>query len=323
MIHNTFAAIDIGSNAFRLLINYVESAPDGVVEFKKAAFLRVPVRLGEDVFTLGCIGDEKRRRMVEAMQGFAHLMRAFEVDDVIAYATSAMREAVNGAEIVEEIAQKSGIAVEIISGQKEAETIFEAGDTAGFAHSDKRYLYVDVGGGSTEITVYSNRRRVLSESFPLGTVRMISGGIDPDEKDRFKEFLREVRTKYSPVAIIGSGGNINKAAKLLFKTGSSVSGGAGRGGASPMRAGSMQGGVGSLRYAELKLLAERLSAMNYDERIERFGLNDYRADVIVPALEIFLMAARVCRIDEVIVPKIGLADGIIHKLYRKHRFPLA
>ncbi len=309
MTRETFAAIDIGSNAFRLLISYVErggtgvgssgsdsEGSEGAVEFKKAAFIRVPVRLGEDVFTHGEIGPAKRERLVEAMQAFAHLMRVFEVKAHRACATSAMREAANGPAIVEEIRSRSGIAVEIISGRQEAETIFEAGDIAGLMNSDKRYLYVDVGGGSTEVTVYSNRRRACSESFALGTVRTLSGGVDPAECERFRKWLKSVRTEYKPVAIIGSGGNINKAHKML--------------------AGKERE---TLRLVELELLAEQLSEMSLAERIERMGLNDYRADVIAPALDLFITAARTCRIDQIIVPKIGLVDGIIHSLSRAAR----
>ncbi len=292
MTRDTYAAIDIGSNAFRLLVNYVEK--NGTTEFKKAAFIRVPVRLGEDVFNHGAIGDEKRAKLVEAMQAFAHLMRVFNVKAYRACATSAMREAQNGNKITKEIFKASGIRVEIISGQQEAETIFEAGDIAGLMNSDKRYLYVDVGGGSTEVTVYSNHKRACSESFALGTVRMISGTTQKGEIERFRKWLKEVRAQYKPVAIIGSGGNINKAHKMLLKKEREP-----------------------LRLIELELLAEQLGEMSLDERIEKMGLNDYRADVIMPALEIFILAARTCRINEVIVPKIGLVDGIIHQLWQR------
>ena len=295
MTRETFAAIDIGSNAFRLLINYVER--NGSTEFKKAAFIRVPVRLGEDVFTSGRITDEKAHKVVEAMQGFAHLMRVFDVQAYRACATSAMREADNGAELVNEIHRASGIKVDIISGQEEAEIIFEAGDIAGLGGSDKRFIYVDVGGGSTEVTVYSDHGRAFSESFALGTVRMLSGATEAGETARFRECMRRIRSEFRPVAIIGSGGNINKAHKMLSKKEKDRN--------------------DPLHYVELELLFKQLSRMNYDERIEKFGLNDYRADVIIPALGIFLMVARICRIDEIIVPKIGLVDGIIHGLYRR------
>ncbi len=293
MTKNTFAAIDVGSNAIRLLISYVES--NGSTDFKKAAFIRVPIRLGEDVFTTGSIGSEKMRRLGETMQAFSHLIAAFDVQDYRACATSAMREAKNGPETVERILSESGLEVEIISGKEEAETIFEAGDIAGLMGSDKRFLYVDVGGGSTELTVYSNRRPSHSESFPLGTVRMLKGATDKHEVKRFKECLREIRKEFGPVAIVGSGGNINKAHKMLSKKDKEP-----------------------LQYVELKILFDELKHMSYEERMEKLSLNDYRADVIMPALEIFLTAAHTCRIDEIIVPKVGLADGIIHQLYRKH-----
>lgn len=298
MEREIFAAIDIGSNAFRLLIDFVEHEPGVPVEFRKAAFIRVPVRLGEDVFTTGSIGEDKRRKVVEAMQGFAHLMRAFDVQAWRACATSAMREASNGPELVAEIARTSGINVEIISGKEEAETIFEAGETTGLTSGERRYLYVDVGGGSTEISIYSNRRRAFSESFALGTVRMLSGAARKAEMERFKKTLRMLRIEYGPGAIIGSGGNINKARKMLSKKEKEKD--------------------EVLRTQELKQLAEKLGGMSYQERISKLGLNEYRADVIVPALEIFLTAAHACHIDEIIVPKIGLADGIIHKLYARH-----
>ncbi len=295
MTKNTFAAIDIGSNAIRLLISYVER--NGPTDFKKAAFIRVPIRLGEDVFTAGRIGDEKQGRLVESMQGFAHLMNVFGVQAYRACATSAMREAANGPETVKKILTASGLNVEIISGQEEAAVIFEAGDIAGLMNSDKHYLYVDVGGGSTEVSVYSNRRRACSESFSLGTVRTLSGKTKEEEVEHFRECLNHIRREYCPVAIIGSGGNINKAHKMLTKKD--------------------KDNGDPLHYFELKTLHKQLSEMSYDERIGKFGLNDYRADVIIPALEIFLTAARRCRIDEIIVPRIGLVDGIIHQLYRR------
>lgn len=292
MNRETFAAIDIGSNAIRLLINYVEQS--GTVEFKKAAFIRVPIRLGEDVFTKGYIGEAKREKLCEAMQAFSYLMKTFNVKNYRACATSAMREAQNRVEIVEYINQNSEIAIEIISGKEEAETIFEAGDITGLMNADKSYLYVDVGGGSTEVSIYSNHQRVTSESFPLGTVRMISDAVDKKESKRFKEWLKEVAAPYNPVAIIGSGGNINKIHKILGKKEKE-----------------------SMRYVEMKLLHEQLYEMSYDERIKKFGLNTYRADVIMPAMKIFLTVGKACKINEIIVPKIGLADGIIHQLFTK------
>ncbi|MFR9534921.1 MAG: hypothetical protein SNG49_08790 [Rikenellaceae bacterium] len=290
----TLAAIDIGSNAIRLVINYVDDS--NKVAFKKAAFLRVPIRLGEDVFTIGEISPEKREKLCEAMIAFSSVMKTYNVGKFRACATSAMREARNGAEVVEYIHSKSGIEIEIISGQEEAKTIFEAGDVAGLMSSRESYIYVDVGGGSTEVTIYSNNKRATSESFRIGTVRTISDAVDKNEPKRFKKWLEEKALPYHPVAIIGSGGNINKVHKLLFKKDRE-----------------------SIRYIELKLLYNQINDMSYEERLRNMGLNTYRADVITPAMKIFLTVAKTCKIDEILVPKVGLADGIIHHLYKTTR----
>ncbi len=291
MNRETLAAIDIGSNAIRLLINYIESS--GRVNFKKAAFLRVPIRLGEDVFTLGEISDNKRAKMVDAMLSFSAVMKTFNVKRYRACATSAMREAKNGADVVAEIAERCGINIEIITGKEEAETIFEAGDIAGLMGSARHYLYVDVGGGSTEVTIYSENKRIASESFPLGTVRSISNAVDKSEQKRFKEWLERVALPYKPSAIIGTGGNINKVHKMLGKKDEET-----------------------ISYIEMRLLYEQLKSMTYDERVNNLGLNIYRADVIVPAIKIFTTVAKCCKVNEFVAPRVGLSDGIIHQLYR-------
>ncbi len=290
MNKETLAAIDIGSNAIRLVINYIENGSKPT--FKKAAFLRVPLRLGEDVFTIGEIGAEKRAKLCEAMTSFKAVMTTYNVQNYRACATSAMREARNGEEVVELIRENCGINIEIISGQEEAKTIFEAGDVAGLMNSRDSYIYVDVGGGSTEVTIYSSGKRATSESFRLGTVRTISDAVDKNESKRFKHWLEEVALPYRPVAIIGSGGNINKVHKLLSKKDGEP-----------------------IRYIELKLLYNHIGDMTYDERVRNMGLNTYRADVIVPAMKIFNTVAKYCKINEILVPKVGLADGIIHHLY--------
>ncbi|MFI3321037.1 MAG: hypothetical protein R3Y50_00730 [Rikenellaceae bacterium] len=291
MNRETLAAIDIGSNAIRLLINYVEEENGGVA-FKKAAYLRVPIRLGEDVFTDGAISEAKIDRFKEAMLAFSHLMKSYNVQDFRACATSAMREAKNGAEVVKAIKESSGIGIEIISGTEEAETIFEAGDLAGIMNAQESYLFVDVGGGSTELTLYSNRKRVESKSFPLGTVRMLSGAVDKAEEKAFKKWLSEFAKNYTPTTIIGSGGNINKVHKLLAKRDKE-----------------------SLNYVELRLLYDQLKDISFDDRIKKMGLNTYRADVIMPAMKIFLTVCKYCSINQIIVPRVGLADGVIHGLY--------
>ena len=290
----TFGAIDIGSNAIRLLITTVEEYPDQV-EFKKTAFLRVPIRLGEDVFTRGEISTEKRERMCEAMAGFSHIMKAYGVQDYRAYATSAMREAKNGPEITDYIRRNSGIGIEIISGQLEADTIFANGLVDMLA-ADKTYMYVDVGGGSTEVIVYSNRTKVAARSFALGTVRMLSDAVDKDEMKRFKKWLAEMGRKYQPSAIIGSGGNINKAQKLLNKKDKE-----------------------SITRPELDMLYRYIKSFSFAERVHTMRLATYRADVIVPAMKIFLTVCNQCNIEEILVPKMGLSDGIIRTLYAQHQ----
>ncbi|MFI3278778.1 MAG: hypothetical protein SNH13_07005 [Rikenellaceae bacterium] len=288
MSRETYAAIDIGSNAIRLLVNYVSNKND----FKKAAFIRVPLRLGEDVFNEGAITPEKCDKLCEAMSAFSAVMKTFDVKSYRACATSAMREARNGADIVNYINHNCGVDIDIISGQEEARLIFEAGDIANLTSGAARYLFVDVGGGSTEVTLYSDNKRVVSDSFPLGTVRMITGkGIAREEMTRFKEWLESVVLPHKPTVIVGSGGNISKIHKLLSKKDGE-----------------------SFSYVELKVLYTYIKDMSYDERINCFGLNPYRADVIVPAMKIFSTVAKCCRINEIIAPRIGLAEGIIHHL---------
>ena len=291
MNREPLAAIDIGSNAIRLLISYMEQ--NGVLDFKKATFVRIPIRLGEDVFTKGYIGKDKQKKLYEAMLSFFHLMRVFNVKKYRACATSAMRESKNNHEIINYIQHNCGLAIDIISGKEEAEIIFEAGNIPGLMDTNHNYLYVDVGGGSTEITIYAHHKRILSESFPIGTVRMISDGVPNIEFKKFKSWLKKNVSSLKPTAIIGSGGNINKIHKLLGRREKE-----------------------SLQYVEMKLLHEQLGEIKYEQRIRKFHLNAYRADVILPALEIFLTVAKSCSINEIIVPRIGLVDGIIHQLGR-------
>ncbi|MDH6308404.1 exopolyphosphatase/guanosine-5'-triphosphate,3'-diphosphate pyrophosphatase [Dysgonomonas sp. PFB1-18] len=286
-----FAAIDIGSNAIRLLINNIEgerSAPD----FKKVAFLRVPIRLGEDVFTEGRISEEKKERLIEAMKGFSHIMKAYCVMDYRACATSAMRDASNGDAITAAILKESGIKIDTITGQEEADIIYEAGGLNNFIDKKRNYLYVDVGGGSTEVVLYSDQRKITSNSFQLGTVRMLVDAVKDGEEKRFKSWLKEIYKEHAPLSIIASGGNINKVHKMFGKREKE-----------------------SINYPEMKVLYDALQDLSYEERIRNFKLNTYRADVIVPALKIFLTIAKICKVNETYVPKVGLVDGIVHHLY--------
>jgi exopolyphosphatase/guanosine-5'-triphosphate,3'-diphosphate pyrophosphatase len=287
----TLAAIDIGSNAIRLLIYNVDTNGSNA-DFKKAAFLRVPIRLGEDVFTKKCISVEKQEMMMNAMYAFSYSMKVYGVDRYRACATSAMRDASNGVEIVELIRKNSGIHIEIINGQEEADIIFEAGGLEKVMDKNRNYLYVDVGGGSTEIVLFNNQQKILTRSFQLGTVRILSDAVDEGEFDDLKKWLKKFCKDYFPLSIIGSGGNINKIHKLLGKKDNEY-----------------------ISYPEIRVFYETMKGMTYDERILNYKLKNYRADVIIPAMKIFNIICKTCKINEIYVPKVGLADGIIHHLY--------
>jgi exopolyphosphatase/guanosine-5'-triphosphate,3'-diphosphate pyrophosphatase len=287
---NTVAAIDIGSNAIRLLISNLEKEPLDA-KARKIAYLRVPVRLGEDVFSVGVIGNEKKKHLSTALKGFKHIMEAFGVKEYRACATSAMRESANGAEVVRTLRNESDIAVEIISGREEAEIIYEASGLNKALNQGENYLFVDVGGGSTEVLVHADRRKWESYSFKLGTLRILNNAVRQKDLFFFKDKLKEIYEKYPSLKIIASGGNINKAHKLLDKRGGE-----------------------SLNCREVKALFDTLKEMTYEERIRKFAINPYRADVIVPALEIFLTISKACQVEELIVPKVGLVDGIVHQL---------
>lgn len=287
---HTYAGIDIGSNAIRLLINDIEMT-SSAVNYSKACYIRVPIRLGADVFTQGGISEDKRVRMIEAFKGFNHMMKSYGVKHFRCCATSAMREASNGAAVVEEIAAQSGISIEIITGQEEADLVYQASSYMANFNDESNYLYVDVGGGSTEIICYAGGEKQASRSFKLGTVRLLTH----DCKDEFETMIHWLDTtckEYTPTAIIGSGGNINKLHKILGRK-----------------------RMESIYYFEMKQLYEQLKKMDIEERMKHFSINAYRADVIVLAMSIFLTIAERIGISEFIVPKVGLGDGIIHQLY--------
>lgn len=291
-MNKIYAAVDIGSNAIRMLINNIEKYPLNP-DFKKVAFLRVPIRLGEDVFTIGKISKDKENKLINAMQGFSHLFNAYDVDIFKAFATSAMRDAKNGDVIVNSIYDKTGINIEIIDGKKEADIIYKAaGNFNSLLNNKHNYLYVDVGGGSTEIVLYGKQNNLLSHSFQLGTVRILVNAAKDNEWDNMKNWLDGINKKYAPKGIIASGGNINKIHKLLGKNPKEY-----------------------ITLAELKSLYTKLTKLSYEERIIKFKLNEYRADVIIPALKIFITIAKTCKINEIYVPKVGLVDGMIHQLY--------
>lgn len=286
----TLGAIDIGSNAIRLLVKNVEDYTTHK-EFKKVAFIRVPIRLGEDVFSHGEISKEKQEDLSLALEGFSLLMKVYNVSKYRACATSAMREAKNGKKIVDSIKKRCGINIEIISGMDEGELLYEVGEVNKYFSNKDSYIYVDVGGGSTEIIVYNNLQKAESKSFQLGTVRMLNVATSMNEVAEFIQYLQKIKTKYRPVGIIGSGGNINKVHKMLEK-----------------REGEC------LSDKEITELYNTLKGVSVEERIEQFKLNPNRADVVVPALEIFSTICKTANIKKIVVPRIGLSDGIIHHL---------
>ena len=287
----SIAAIDVGSNAIRLLINNVEDYEEKK-SIKKNAYIRVPVRLGEDVFKDGYIGSEKIRRLIETMKAFTHLMHVFNVPNYRACATSAMREADNGDEVVKLVKEQTGIEIDIVNGAEEADLIFQAGCLDEMMKPESNYLHVDVGGGSTEVVVYSHQRKETSFSFPIGTLRILAGAVSPSCTNEFLEKLRDICENYAPTDIIASGGNINKTLKLLGRK---------DGDAVPL--------------SQVEDFHKELAALSFEERLEKYKMNSYRADVIVPALHIFLTIGRACHIKNFIIPKVGMVDGIIRQMH--------
>lgn len=286
-----YAAIDIGSNAIRLLIANVIEQPNKPTLFRKNALVRVPIRLGEDVFLNGAISPENMTRMEDAMQAFQLLMNAHKVIAYRACATSAMRDATNGYAFAKALKEKTNVAIEIIDGAEEA-AIIAATDLQNFIKDDRTYLYVDVGGGSTELTVYHNSEVMVSRSFKIGTVRLINDQVSSQEWEAMRLWIKEHCQQYSQLDLIGSGGNINKVFKLSAKK--------------PGK---------TLSYLYLVQLYQELSEMSFEERIIQLSLNPDRADVIIPAMRIYLQAMKSSKAKQIIVPKIGLADGIIKSLY--------
>lgn len=289
-----FASIDIGSNAVRLLLcSVIEDGGEGI--FKKNELVRIPIRLGEDAFIDKRISDEKVTQLIKTMHAFRLLIEVFGAVDYRACATSAMREAVNGPEIIERVRKEAGLNIEIIHGKVEAEIIY-ANHIAEHLDHDSSYLYIDVGGGSTELTLFSEGDIVFSQSFNIGTIRLLHNTVSKEHWSDFKETVRNITKNYRPLKAIGSGGNINKIYKSLRKKEGK-----------------------SLQYDKIKEYSEYLNSFSLEDRVSKLGLNPDRADVIIPASKIFLTVMKNAGIDEIIVPQIGLSDGIVHLLYEKFK----
>ncbi|WP_339844820.1 exopolyphosphatase [uncultured Dokdonia sp.] len=289
-----YAAIDIGSNAIRLLIANIIEQENGPTLFRKNALVRVPIRLGEDVFINGEISAKNQERMEDAMKAFRLLMNAHQVLEYRACATSAMRDARNGFAFAKALKKKTNITIDIIDGEEEAK-IIAATDLNSFIKEDRTYIYVDVGGGSTEITIYHMGNMIASRSFKIGTVRLLNDLVSQEDWDIMQKWIALKCSNYDHIDLIGSGGNINKVFKLSAKK--------------PGK---------TLSYLFLTQLYKELQNMSYDERIIKLELNPDRADVIIPALRIYLQAMKSSKAKQIIVPKIGLADGIIKSLYHSN-----
>jgi len=286
-----FAAIDIGSNAVRLLIMSISF--DEEEAFNKELMIRVPLRLGQQAFVDGKINDAKRKQLIRTMKAFRHLMKVFEVESFRACATAAMREAKNSKEIVKEIAKEADINIDIIDGHEEALMIYES-HFLYHLNDQQNYAFIDVGGGSTEVSVISNGALVFSNSYRIGTVRLLFDRVEDEEYVKLQNDLSEIKEQYLINDVIASGGNIIKL-NTLAKT----------------RKGR------KLSVTALNEINEHLKTLSVDERIKTYGLKQDRADVITNAGDVYLDVAQVLGAKSFIVPKIGLIDGLIHLQYTK------
>ncbi|GAA4056243.1 exopolyphosphatase [Flavobacterium chungnamense] len=286
-----YAAIDIGSNAMRLLITNIVEQDGKETQFNKSALIRVPIRLGQDAFTVGEITNENIDRMVDAMEAFRLLMKVYKVEKYKACATSAMREAYNGKEVVEIIKNKSDVEIDIIDGRVEA-AIIASSDLHSFLATDKTYLYVDVGGGSTEFSLFSDGKMINSKSFKNGTVRLLNNMVNEIVWIEIEKWIKTNCEPYENITLIGSGGNINKIHKLSEKHQDKP-----------------------LSYVYLASQYQYLNSLTYEQRIAELGLNTDRADVIIPATQIYLNAMKWSGARQIYVPKIGLSDGIVKAMY--------
>ena len=287
-----YAAIDIGSNAVRILVTNVVSYKKKIV-FLKNALVRVPIRLGQDAFTNGNISDKNIKRMIKSMKAFRLLMEVHGVKDYLAFATSALRDAKNGSYLVEKVLKKSGIKIEIIDGKKEAKIISNTNvfDTI---NKEKTFLYVDIGGGSTEFSILINGKRNQSKSFKIGTVRLLNSKVEQVTLDEAETWVRRHTLMHERIYLLGTGGNINKLHKIANINDNSP-----------------------ISYLTLKALYNQLDALTYEERIVDLGLNPDRSDVILLAAKLFIKILNWSGAKDIYVPKIGLSDGMIRELYKK------
>jgi len=291
------AAIDIGSNAARLQISTVLTN-DGIVSFKKVEYVRFPLRLGHDVFSFGVLTPESEGRTVKLMQVYQLLMELHEVDHYMACATSAMRESSNGPEVVERIQQETGILIHIIDGQKEAQLI---NNVVVLALDNRQTIHIDVGGGSTELNLYVNRQKVNSRSFKIGSVRLLEGKETKGAWGKMEEWINQNVDRSQPIGAVGTGGNISKIFNLVSKTSDTIT-----------------------TLSEIRRMKDYIAGFSFEDRQNKLRLNADRADVIVPAAEIYISAMTWAGANEIVVPDLGLKDGILQLVYEqltKHKKP--
>lgn len=296
---NNYAAIDIGSNAARLLIKNVTEDSMGNAEFTKILFLRIPLRLGKDVFTLGEISEERQRMMMCMIKSYKQLMKLYRVECFRACATSAMRDARNGEKLLKKIEKATGIKIEIVTGSEEARILYNNSIESAERVSGN-YAYVDVGGGSTEISLLSNGQLVGSCSYNIGTLRKLSGMVPAEVEERLQLDLEEYAKQYPDIKIVGSGGNINRLSRIFHES-------------------NKKSKKNVLPVKNLREMYDDMKPLTVAEMMSRYGLKADRADVILPAAEIFLKVSEALNCEEIQVPNISLADCIIDGLYKSMR----
>lgn len=293
------AGIDIGSNSVRLLVANVMRQGENV-NFKKSSLTRLPIRLGIDAFEKGKIIKENQKRLLWGMQAYQKIMAVHGVERYRACATSALREADNGWQVAENIYRETGINIELISGKEEARMIFSPDFVDTLSGRAEHFFYIDVGGGSTELTLFSSGEIAASHSFKIGTIRLMTDKVKEKHWEAMRQWIKEVTGNLPRRPLmVGSGGNINRAFKLAEKKKGET-----------------------MSYKLLAEMRAELKQFDYEERIVRFDLNPDRSDVILPALKIYLSAMKWARAEEMMVPKKGLADGIVRNLYREHFYAL-
>jgi exopolyphosphatase/guanosine-5'-triphosphate,3'-diphosphate pyrophosphatase len=288
-----FGAIDIGSNAGRLLIGSVKNGNEEAT-VKKIMLVRVPLRLGEDVFEDKRISKKRIKMLIKTLKAYRHLMDVYEVETFRAVATSAMREAENKKEVLEAVRQETGINLELIEGEEEADLILSNFFTQKIDHK-KSYLYIDVGGGSTEISLIENGKKMASQSFKMGTLRILKNQVPERRWIEMKEWVKTLNPNHTEIIAVGTGGNINRILKIHERDDDYIT------------------------YAEIKKIQAHLASFTLEDRINILGLRPDRADVILPAADIYLAIMKYAEVTQMLVPKIGLSDGIIFDLYKKSK----